>query len=197
MIIDTLPQFAALRGEDENKSGAILEMMKPLQGAAGSGLAVLASRHDRKSGGDVGDSGRGSGAGTGIADIILHVQRLPGSEVGKERQRLIDTVSRLEETPDKMLVELEPGDADRANAYVLVGDARRVQHEELRIDILAALPTADHREDAPEFEELRKDLGVRAIEVRRELNGLIKEGLVEFFARPRRYYQAARDDDEI
>ena len=34
MIIDTLPQFAALRGEDENKSGAILEMMKPLQGAS-------------------------------------------------------------------------------------------------------------------------------------------------------------------
>ena len=196
MIVDTLPQFAALRGEDENKSGAIMEMMKPLQGAAGGGLAVLASRHDRKSGGDVGDSGRGLGLVLGSPTSSCTCSVCP--ERGRQRtSAMIDTVSRLDETPDKMLVELEPGDADRANTYVLVGDARRVQHEELRIDILAALPTADHREDAPEFEELRKDLGVRAIEVRRELNGLIKEGLVEFFARPRRYYQAARDDGEI
>jgi hypothetical protein len=195
MIIDTLPQFASLRGEDENRSGAILEMMKPLQAAIGGGLAVLASRHDRKSGGEVGDSGRGSGAGTGIADIILHVQRLPGNEVGKERQRLMDTVSRLEETPERMLIELEPGTAETPNVFRLVGDARRVQHEEMRIEILAALPTADHREDAPEFEELRKDLGIRALELRRELNGLIVQGLAAYFGRPRRYYQPARDDD--
>jgi hypothetical protein len=194
LIVDTLAQFSGIRGEDENKSGAAMETMEPLQAATTDGLAVLTSRQDRKSGGDVGDSGRGSSAFAGAVDIVLHLQRLPGDQAGKERQRLLDGISRFEETPDKLLVELEPGtDGERAT-YRAVGDVGVVRREALRIEILASLPT--NRDDAPEFDELRKDLGIREIEVRRVLNDLVREGLVEQFGRPRRYCQrVTRDDD--
>ena len=59
LVVDTLGQFAGVRGDAENDAGAALEAMAPLQQAAASGLAVIVSRHDRKAGGDVGESGAG------------------------------------------------------------------------------------------------------------------------------------------
>jgi hypothetical protein len=194
LIVDTLAQFSGIRGEDENKSGAAMETMEPLQAATTDGLAVLASRHDRKSGGDVGDSGRGSSAFAGAVDIVLHLQRLPGDQAGKERQRMLDGISRFEETPDKLLIELEPGSDGERSTYRAVGDVVQVRKESLRIEVLAWLPTS--HEDAPEFLELRKDLGVRELELRGVLRDLVNEGLVEQFGRPRRFAQrVVRDDD--
>ena len=60
LVVDTLPQFAGLRGDTENQSGAALEALEPVQKLASNGIGVVLSRHERKSGGDVGDSGRGS-----------------------------------------------------------------------------------------------------------------------------------------
>lgn len=195
LIVDTLAQFSGIRGDDENKSGAAMDTMEPLQAATTDGLAVLTSRHDRKSGGEVGDSGRGSSAFAGAVDIVLHLQRLPGDQGGKERQRMLDGISRFEETPDKLLIELEPGVEGSRSTYRAVGDVQVVKRESLRIDILASLPT--NHDDAPEFEELRKDLGMREIEVRRVLNDLVREGLVEQFGRPRRYCQRVMRDDDL
>ncbi len=51
------------------------EALAPIQAIAGLGIGVILSRHERKSGGDVGDSGRGSSAWGGptaictIADV--------------------------------------------------------------------------------------------------------------------------------
>ena len=46
--------------------------MQPLQqAAAAEGLGVLVSQHERKSGGEVEDSGRGSSAFAGAADIEI------------------------------------------------------------------------------------------------------------------------------
>jgi hypothetical protein len=71
LVVDTLPQFAGVRGDAENNAGAALEAVAPLQVAAGDGLAVIVLRHERKSGGEVGDSGRGSSAYSGACDIVL------------------------------------------------------------------------------------------------------------------------------
>src|ERR1700689_3865482 len=60
LVVDTLPQFAGLKGDSENNSGDALEAMLPLQHAAAAGIGTILSRHERKSGGEVGDSGRGS-----------------------------------------------------------------------------------------------------------------------------------------
>jgi hypothetical protein len=192
LIVDTLAQFSGIRGEDENKSGAAMETMEPLQAATSDGLAIVTSRHDRKSGGEVGDSGRGSSAFAGAVDIVLHLQRLTGDQTGKERQRLLDGISRFEETPDKLLVEFVPGEDGERSTFRAVGDVGTVRREGLRIEILASLPT--NHEDAPEFLELRKELGVRELELRAVLRDLINEGLVEQFGRPRRYAQKVAED---
>jgi hypothetical protein len=48
--------------------------------AAGSaGLAVLMLRHERKGGGEVGESGRGSSAFAGAVDVILQLKRPEGN----------------------------------------------------------------------------------------------------------------------
>jgi len=136
LIVDTLGQFSGVRGDGENSSGNALVVMEPLQAAAADGLAVLASRHDRKSGGDVGDSGRGSSAFTGAVDVVLHLQRVPGDRAGKERQRLLEAISRFEETPEQTLVELNE---DEPFSYRAIGDVEQVRSVRLRQEILANL----------------------------------------------------------
>ena len=65
LIVDTINQFAGFQREDENHSRPVLEAMQPLQHAAGDSLAVVMGRLERKAGGRVGKSGRGSAAFTG------------------------------------------------------------------------------------------------------------------------------------
>lgn len=196
LIIDTLAQFSGIRGEDENKSGAAMETMEPIQAATQDKLAILSSRHDRKSGGEVGDSGRGSSAFAGAVDIVLHLQRLPVSESpGRERQRMLDGISRFDETPDKLLIELVPGEEGERSSYTAVGDKQKVDTESLKIEILASLPRSAVP-DAPTFKELQGEFGMRAFTVRRALKELEVVGLVNHFGWPHRYYQVVpRDSD--
>jgi hypothetical protein len=72
LVVDTLAQFAKLTGDRENNSGDALEAMFPLQKARDRALGVLQIRHERKEGGQLGDSGRGSSAFAGAVDIILN-----------------------------------------------------------------------------------------------------------------------------
>jgi hypothetical protein len=55
LVVDTLPQFAGLRGDAENNAGDALEAIEPLQLLAAQGFAILVTRHDRKAGGEVGE----------------------------------------------------------------------------------------------------------------------------------------------
>lgn len=55
-----------------------------LRGIAAGGRAVLLVRHDRKSGGDIGDSGRGSNALTGAVDIVLNLARMESPQARPE-----------------------------------------------------------------------------------------------------------------
>jgi hypothetical protein len=71
LIVDTLSQWAGLSGDSENDSGTAIEAMNPLQFAAAQGLAVIVVRHERKSGGEISDAGRGSSAFGGVVDVIL------------------------------------------------------------------------------------------------------------------------------
>jgi len=196
LIVDTLGQFSGIRGDAENSAGTALLVMEPLQTAAGAGLAVLVSRHDRKSGGDVGDSGRGSSAYAGAVDIVLHLQRLLGSNTaGKERQRLLEGISRFEETPDKLLVELGP---QEPHTYTALGDADVVRDQVLRRDILANLPT--NPDDALSTGELKEAVTGAPADILRVLGELVREGQVRKLGLgkrgdPYRYYQRVYDDD--
>ena len=102
LVIDTLPVWAKLVGDMENSTGAALAAMEPLIQMATSGLAIVLVRHERKSGGDISDTGRGSSAWSGSVDVIATVQKTSG---GDKNSRQIETISRLGD-PVEMLVSL-------------------------------------------------------------------------------------------
>jgi AAA domain-containing protein/bifunctional DNA primase/polymerase-like protein len=116
VVIDTIGKLAGIR--EENSAGEWSAAMSPLQDLAASGRAVIVARHDRKSGGEVGDSGRGSSQASGDVDIILAIRRPEGHQPGN--RRVIESLSRYRETPEKIVVEL------MADGYVLLGTAEAV-----------------------------------------------------------------------
>jgi len=116
LVIDTIGKLAGIR--NENDAGEWATAMAPLQDAAHDGLAVVLARHDRKSGGEVGESGRGSSQASGDVDIILSLRRPEGNQ--PKSRRVIESLSRYSETPEKVVVELTE------EGYVLLGDEEAV-----------------------------------------------------------------------
>jgi AAA domain len=110
LVVDTVAQFAKIVGDKENNAGDALSVMTPLQAITSLhdpfNIGVLLVRHERKSGGDAGDSGRGSSAFAGAVDIVLALRRLEGQ--GKPTMRRLQAVSRFSETPDELVIELTP-----------------------------------------------------------------------------------------
>lgn len=74
LVIDTFPGLAGLRGEEENDAGAVGERLRPLQRAAGEGLAVLFLHHLNKVG-----QPRGSQAFSGVVDIRMRLHKSRGN----------------------------------------------------------------------------------------------------------------------
>jgi hypothetical protein len=133
LIVDTVGQFSGVRGDAENNAGAAHEAMAPLQeAAAADGLAVVVLRHDRKSGGDVGDSGRGSSAFSGAVDVVLQLSRPEGQS--RPGVRVLKSLSRFDETPETLVIELTD------SGYVALGDAEAVATQEARGAVLKAAP---------------------------------------------------------
>lgn len=116
LVIDTIGKLAGIK--NENDAGEWATAMAPLQDAAHDGLAVLLARHDRKSGGEVGESGRGSSQASGDVDIILSLRRPEGNQ--PKARRVIESLSRYAATPEKVVVELTE------EGYVLLGDEEAV-----------------------------------------------------------------------
>ena len=132
LAVDTLPRFAGLRGDAENNAGDADAAMAPLQLAAADGLAVVVVRHERKAGGEVGDSGRGSSAFGGAVDIVLALKR--GEGATRPTVRVLHALSRFDETPGELVVELQE------HGYVALGDHAAVALADARGRLLADLP---------------------------------------------------------
>jgi hypothetical protein len=114
LIVDTLPDWAEMRGDEENNSGRALEAMQPLRDAAASGLAVVMLRHERKAGGPVGNSTRGSSAFAGSADILLSLK--PADGAAGTTRRLLEGVGRFDGIPAGLTLDLVDGH------YVALGE---------------------------------------------------------------------------
>jgi hypothetical protein len=151
LVIDTIGQFTGLAGDAENNAGDALRAMQPLQQAAAQGIGVLVTQHERKSGGEVEDSGRGSSAFAGAADIVLTLRRIAGH--GSPNMRAIRAISRFDGTPDEILAELT------SDGYV-VRDKGAIASEHAEAAILAAAP-------ASERESMTLDKLCRAADVKR------------------------------
>ncbi|MGA8678396.1 MAG: hypothetical protein WB621_24530, partial [Candidatus Acidiferrales bacterium] len=129
--IDTLGQFSGLAGDSENNAGDALKALRPLQQAAKENIAVIIVRHERKSGGTVGDSGRGSSAFSGAADIVMSVRRPEGNQAASVR--LIQTLSRFDAQAD-LLVELTP------EGYRALGAPGEESKKRAADDVLSVIP---------------------------------------------------------
>lgn len=167
--VDTLGQFAGVRGDAENDAGAALEAMAPLQAAAASGLAVLVSRHDRKAGGDVGESGRGSNAWSGAVDCILALRR--PLNPARPTIRELEAISRRGDVPaEPVLIELTDA------GYVVLGSDAAVAFGDARTGILEILADVDWHTERELVEALP---AVSRTTVRDALSVLVTAGVVE------------------
>lgn len=168
LVVDTLSRLAGLTGSDENESGTAGGVMDALDDAAAAGLAVLLLRHDRKGGGEVGESARGSSAFGGAADILLHLVRHV-KNLGSKRRRL-EIVGRLDDASELVIELTDMG-------YLLVGDAEAVELEDAKRTLIGILPGPDEepmvREQIGELSDLPKALLEKA------LAAVAKEGTVE------------------
>jgi hypothetical protein len=165
LVVDTLPQFAGLRGDAENNAGDALEAIGPLQLLAADGFAVLVTRHDRKAGGEVGESARGSGAFTGAVDIVLALGREP--QASRPTMRHLGCLSRFEETKPDLVIELVGA------RYEVIGTSAEALAAAQREKLLGALsgePTA--------LAEIAEVIGEPPAAVRALLNTLFAEDLV-------------------
>jgi putative DNA primase/helicase len=168
LITDTLGQYSKLTGDSENSAGEALRAMEPLQMATGAhGLAVTVSRHDRKSGGEVGESARGSSAFGGAVDIILSLRRVEGNS---PNVRIIESLSRYDETPDKLVIELVNG------VYITHGTEEAVASARARTAILEAIPFSEDAALATdELFEAVKEQRVKRTTFNDVLKTLVKE----------------------
>jgi hypothetical protein len=168
LVIDTLPQFAGLKGDGENSATAALAAMQPAQEVAAThNLAVVIVRHERKSGGQVGDSGRGSSAFAGAVDIIVSIRRVEGNVRPSVRE--LHALSRFDETPDMLVVELTEDDGYRA-----LGDKAAVAEAEAREAILEAAPTEET--EAMSLEDLLETTGVGRTTAQEAIKALLETG---------------------
>jgi hypothetical protein len=166
LVVDTLGQFAGIAGDSENNSGDALQAMLPLQEAAGNGIAVMILRHDRKSGGLVGESGRGSSAYSGAVDIVLSIRRPEGNT--KKTLRTIHAIGRFDETPEELVIDLTPA------GYVSLGSVANVAEAEAEQVILSTAPGTP--EEAVTLEELVKNSEVKRSTAQRVVKSLCARG---------------------
>ena len=168
LVIDTLPQFAGLKGDSENNSGDALTAMDPILQAAAEAIGIIVVRHERKSGGDIGDSGRGSSAFAGAADVVLSLRRPEGN--AKKALRVLHALSRFSETPAELLVELTD------SGYISLGEPGEAALREAKESILAILP--DSEPEAVSIKELMMSAKVPRATAQRAVKELTEEGVV-------------------
>lgn len=166
LVVDTLAQYAGIAGDQENNAGTALAAMRPLQQAAAQRLGVLALRHERKGQGDVGESGRGSSAFTGAVDVVLSLRRQPGN--GRKTIRVIHALSRFDETPDTLAIDLAP------QGYVALGTETALAVKEARHAILDVMPLEAGAEAA---EALIQAAGVKRTAGQEAIRQLVEEGI--------------------
>jgi AAA domain-containing protein len=112
LVEDTFHSIARL--EDEKDASEVNKLGNlTLDLASRFNLALALGRHDRKSGGEVGLSGRSSIQLSGLMDVILHLVRVPGQ---RPTQRKLELLGRIPGLPNEQIIDLQDGD------YVNLGE---------------------------------------------------------------------------
>jgi hypothetical protein len=147
IVLDTLANLWPVR--DENDAAEVQAALMPLHGIAGeTGAALLLVHHLRKGDGEEATGTRGSGALAAFVDTILELRRF-NPKNRKDRRRVLTGYSRLEGTPDELVIELEEDGSD----YTSQGDREHAVHLELCESIKERLPA---KPPGVTLEELRE-----------------------------------------
>lgn len=148
VVLDVIDKFWSLK--DENEAQEVVQALKPLQAIIQEhNAALLIHHHLRKQPGDEGTAHRGSGALVGAVDIALELY----GHSKTTTQRILKAMSRLEETPTELVLELTP------QGYACLGGPVVVEREERKREIVTVLPEAE--EQAATYDELYQRLGKR------------------------------------
>jgi hypothetical protein len=115
VVVDTLSSF--LPGRNENNATVVQDALLPFRRLTRQGVATLLMHHPRKGEPRLGQAARGSGAFDGFADICIEMAH-PGGDPFT-RRRLLRALSRLKETPQRLLMELN---AEATDYTVCEGD---------------------------------------------------------------------------
>jgi len=142
--------------------------MHPLLRAAADGIGVILTRHERKSGGEVGDSGRGSSAFAGAVDIVLSLRRPEGN--ANKTHRVLQALSRFSETPAELLIELTE------TGYVALGDPHEAALKQAKGSILATIPKSET--EAADLKELTANSKVPRSTVQRAVEEFLAESVL-------------------
>ena len=149
LVVDTLGQFCGLKGDSENESGTALEILRPLKEVASkTKVAIIVVRHDRKSGGDVGQAGRGSTAFAGAVDQLISVRRPEGNM--RETLRVLICSGRAK-MPNELVVDRLP-----SGVYDALGDSAQVALDEAKSAVVMNLP--EEADAAITLEELIENI---------------------------------------
>jgi hypothetical protein len=183
LVIDTLPQFARLRGDSENSSGEALAAIEPLQLVASRGNAVWLNRHEKKGFAEIGESARGSSAFSGVVDIILTLR--PGEGATSPTVRLIRSLSRFDATPSELMVNYVDG------TYTALGTVKQVAQYEARQTLIETMPTGEA--EAMTLDELVQATELKRTTVQQALKKMMGDGSVAQTGEgkkgsPRRFY---------
>lgn len=114
VVIDSLATMLPVR--NENVAAGIVEALDPLRELTDRGLASLILHHPRKGVCLEGQAARGSGALDAFVDITIEMNQVRG--VGCGRRRRLSSLSRFEETPRRLLIELN----DQGTEYVVLDE---------------------------------------------------------------------------
>lgn len=135
LVVDTFMQFACLSGDQENSAAVIQQALKPLQHAAAKhGITIIIVHHDRKGGGEIHESGRGSSAFNGVVDLILNLRKPGGGYPSTVRE--LRSAGRYDTIPDTQMIELRNG------IYEALGSQKDVVTQAARQVALRVAPTS-------------------------------------------------------
>jgi putative DNA primase/helicase len=111
LVIDTFHTVA--RMEDEKDASEVNRLGNlTIDVATRNAMALTMGRHDRKSGGDIGVSGRSSIQLSGLVDVILHLVRVPGQTTSRK----LELLGRVPGLPNEQTIDLANG------VYINYGD---------------------------------------------------------------------------
>ncbi len=164
IVTDTFSRIALVK--EENDAGEMQAAVDVLQNFTPREATLNLCQHERKSGGDIEDAGRGTSALGGCADVLLRISRIGG---GQDRRRDIQTLSR----PWTAFEEAQRIELHEDGFYRLLGSASGSTGRDLEQQISVLWPGTHLT-----LEEIIERTGASRSNVQRALDNLIKDGIV-------------------